>query len=213
MKKVFYRICLKMLLKIYDFVYQKAGAFAIRYYGMHPKHMFEDFHGFFIENIPEGASILDVGCSRGELTVDISKKASRIVAYDVSAESIATAKEKNSGENIHYFVGEAAQDMPPDQFDLAICSNILEHLPDARQFLEKLHTITGTILIRVPNANNNWIMGVKKDLGENYFLDPEHHREYTPALLKKDLEISGWRIRDIHISHELRVVAKRRNRI
>lgn len=213
MTKTFYRILLKFLLKLYDFAYQKVSAVAIRYYGLHPKHKFEDFHRFFLDNIPQGAKVLDVGCSRGELSVDLASKASKVVAYDISEKSIKVAKRNNSRENIYYFVGEATQDMPKEHFDVVVCSNILEHLPDPKEFLKKLNNISEKILIRVPNIDNNWIASVKRDLGIDYFLDAQHHREYTATSIREELEKSGWHVESMEISHELRVLAKRKNKV
>ena len=213
MKKTLYRIILKCLLKLYDFVYQKLSAAAIRYYGMHPKHKFEDFHRFFLENIPEGAKVLDVGCSRGELTVELSCKASKVAGYDISKESIKIAKKNNVRKNICYFVGEATQDMPKEQFGVAVCSNVLEHLSAPQDFLRKLYTVAEKVLIRVPNAESNWIIGVKKDLGIDYFLDPQHCKEYTPASIREELENAFWQVESMQISHELKVIAKRKNQI
>lgn len=209
-KKNFYKIILKSLLRFYDFIYRKISAIAIRYYGFHPKHKFDDFHKFFLDNILQGAKVLDVGCSRGELTVDLASKASKVVAYDISRKSIKVARKINARENIYYFVGEATADMPKEQFDIVVCSNLLEHLSSSICFLKKLCTIAKKLLIRVPNAENNWIVGLKKDLGVRYLLDPQHQKEYTITSIKEELGQAGWQVESIQISHELRIVAKRR---
>jgi 2-polyprenyl-3-methyl-5-hydroxy-6-metoxy-1,4-benzoquinol methylase len=209
MAKVFYKILLKFFLNLYDFAYQKASAFAIRYYGFHPKHKYEDFHKFFLDNIPQEAKVLDIGCSRGELTVDLALKASMVVAYDISREAIETAKKNNLRENIFYFVGEATRDMPGEKFDVVVCSNVLEHFSDPKECLRKLNRIADRLLIRVPNIDNNWIAGVKKDLGMHYYLDPQHHKEYTVTSIQEELEETGWKIEFLKISNEIRVVAKK----
>lgn len=211
MTKAFYRILLKFFLKLYDFIYQKVGVVAIRYYGFHPKHQFDNFHKFFLDHIPESAKILDIGCSRGELTVDLARKASKVIGYDISQKSIMEAKKNNARQNIYYFVGEAIHDMPKEQFDVVICSNILEHLFDPQEFLRKLLAITERVLIRVPNIENNWIVNIKRDLGMRYFLDSQHNKEYTASSVKEELENAGWQVESIQISQDLRIVAKRKN--
>ncbi|MBM3253837.1 MAG: methyltransferase domain-containing protein, partial [Candidatus Omnitrophica bacterium] len=168
------------------------------------------YHKFFLVNIQEGAKVLDVGCSRGELTIDIAKKSLSVTAYDISKESIEFAKKNNSRENINYFVGEATQDMPQEHFDVAVCSNILEHLSHPRDFLNKLTSISEKILVRVPNIDNNWISGLKKDLGMSYFFDTQHNREYTSTSIREELEESGWQVESIQISHELRVIGRKK---
>lgn len=153
--------------------------------------------------------MLDIGCSSGELTADLADKASRVVAYDISKKSIQKAKIKNMRKNICYFVGEAIKDMPTENFDVAVCSNILEHLREAKVFLRKLHTVTGTLLVRVPNFETTWINAVRKDLGMSYFLDPQHYREYSAVSLQQEIEAGGWKVESVHISHELWIVAKK----
>lgn len=213
MIKMFYRNLLKIFLRLYDFAYQKINSVAIRYYGMHPKHKFNDFHKFFIDRVPNGARVLDIGCSRGELTVDLAAKASYVIAYDISEESIKSAIKNNSRQNINYFVGEATNNMPQEQFDIVVCSNVLEHISNPQEFLNKLRNIAGVILIRVPNIENNWIVSVKKDLHMPYFLDTQHHREYTSESIRRELDNAGWYVESMDISHELWIVAKRKKLI
>ncbi|HAZ10424.1 MAG TPA: hypothetical protein DCY56_04885 [Candidatus Omnitrophica bacterium] len=211
MVKIFYRNLLKFFLRLYDFAYQKINSVAIRYYGMHPKHKFNDFHKFFIDRIPNDARVLDIGCSRGELTVDLATKASYVAAYDISEEAIKSAIKNRSRQNINYFVGEATNNMPQEQFDIAVCSNVLEHLEDSDVFLKKLNAIAKKVLIRVPNFDNNWILGVKKDLKMEYFLDPQHRREYVVDSIKKELNNTGWIIESMEASTEIRIMAGRKS--
>ena len=207
LKKILYKSLLKFFLKLHDFAYQKSSAFAIRYYGVHPKHKFEDFHQFFIMNIPRGAEVLDIGCSRGELTTDLASMASKVVAYDLSERAIETAKKDNFRNNIYYFVGEAVNDLPKEKFNIVVCSNILEHLSNPVELLKEINKIAEKVLIRVPNARNNWTGLVKKDIGMDYFLDPQHYREYTLETLSKDLNEAGWQIESAASTYEIRVVA------
>ncbi|MCX5715267.1 MAG: class I SAM-dependent methyltransferase [Candidatus Omnitrophica bacterium] len=210
MLKGIYRCMLVLSIRAHDFIYRKMSALGMRYYGLHPKHLFDDFHKFFTDNIPQGSTVLDIGCSRGELTADLALKASRVVAYDISSSNIEFAQKRYNRRNIRYFVGEATRNMPQgEEFDVAVCSNILEHLKDPENFLKKLNNISRRVLVRVPNLDNNWILGVKKDLKMKYFLDPQHHREYTTGSIKRELDNAGWIIETMEVSSEIRIAARR----
>ena len=204
---------LKFFLYLNNFSYRQAGIWAMKYYGIHPKHLFNTYHSFFLDNINPDDSVLDFGCGKGELTLDIAKKAKRVAAYDMNEETIEYAKRFNSQDNIHYFLGDATKDMPDEKFDVIVSSNVLEHLKDPVEHLKKLKIIANKLLLRIPNIDRGWLVEVKKDLGVNYFLDPQHYREYTELSIADELNKAGWKITSIeHAGDELRIVAHNINK-
>jgi SAM-dependent methyltransferase len=207
-KNKFLKCGLKFFLLLNNFSYRQAGIWAVKYYNIHPKHLFNSYHKFFLDNIADGVIVLDIGCGRGELTVDVAKKASKVIAYDTNKEAIKYAKRSNCRDNIYYFIGDATKDIPQERFDVIISSNVLEHLKNPVEHLKALSKISDKLLIRVPNLDRGWLVYVKKDLGIDYFLDPQHYREYTKSSLADELKRGGWEIEAIdYVGNELRVVA------
>ena len=64
--------------------------------GIHPKHRLTDYHDFFVENIEDKETVIDVGCGYGAVARTIAKNCpkSQILGIDINKESIDTAKVK-----------------------------------------------------------------------------------------------------------------------
>jgi len=97
------------------------------------------------------ASIIEIGCGTGDLSAMLANAypQARLLATDFSAEAIQVAAER------HYQIGRFAiydllRDDPPGSFDLAVCSNTLEHFRDWRAALERLFLLAASVVVVVP---------------------------------------------------------------
>ncbi|HDP70262.1 MAG TPA: class I SAM-dependent methyltransferase, partial [Actinobacteria bacterium] len=97
-----------------------------------------NYHKFFVNNIEEGDTVLDIGCGNGALTFDLAKKAKKVVGIDINEKNIEVAKSKYNSANIEYKVGDATKDLDNKKFDAVVLSNILEHIEDREDFLNKI---------------------------------------------------------------------------
>lgn len=187
-----YKIIIKLILKLHNFFYKLSGIFSIKVEGgIHPKHRLMNYHKFFVENVEPNDIVLDIGCGNGALTFDLAQKAKKVVGIDLSKENIKFAKEKYSASNIEYMVGDVTKNLPNEKFDVAILSNVLEHIKDRTEFLKKIKNLlllTPKILIRAPMINRDWITLYKKELGVGWRLDKNHYIEYTLESFKDELE-------------------------
>ncbi len=83
-----------------------------------------------------GASVLDVGCGPGTITLEIAKRVTpgRVVGLDRSDEVIAAAVADASDAavtNLEYRVGDVySLDFPDDSFDVVHAHQVLQHLSD-----------------------------------------------------------------------------------
>jgi len=92
-----------------------------------------------------GKTILDLACGTGRITTSLLPRARGILASDLSQESLAVfSKKLGPGVNIGLVWADATQlRIAPESVDLAISTQLLEHIPSAdqrAQFLEGVHS-------------------------------------------------------------------------
>jgi SAM-dependent methyltransferase len=88
------------------------------------------------EAIPGDATVLELGCGTGQLSLFLAGADRTIVAADLSRPSLALAREAASryGLNDVHFVETdlRAPGLRRDAFDVVVCSGVLHHTPDPR---------------------------------------------------------------------------------
>jgi len=179
------KILLKIYIWLHNYCYKKISTLVVKTNnGIHPKHQIMHYHQFFIDNINNTDTILDLGCGNGFLTSDVATKAQKIIGIDQNPENIKIAKNKYQNDK---------------KFDKIILSNVLEHIENRVDFLNDLHQLSDTILLRVPMIDRDWLSVYKKENGFDYKLDKTHYIEYTLKILKKELSQSGWTINSYSI--------------
>ncbi len=102
---------------------------------------------YFIESMGDvrGKKILDAGCGDGWLSVILAKRGALVSGFDISAESIAIAKEKaranGVGDTVSFQVS-SFDDIPyaADSFDLVVGCAILHHV-DIEKILGPLRRV------------------------------------------------------------------------
>jgi glycosyltransferase involved in cell wall biosynthesis/SAM-dependent methyltransferase len=196
---------LQFLFDIENRLYRLEGQASVRYgNGIHTKHMHIRYHDFFINNIPKGSRLIDIGCGNGALTYDIAKNVPDTTVYgiDLLQRNIETAKEKFRRDNITYVHGDALQNLPNINFDIIVLSNVLEHIEKRVEFLIKLKNNyhPQKFLIRVPVFERDWRVPLKRELGVDYRLDATHHIEYTYDEFFNEMKQSGLTIKHYKIN-------------
>jgi len=92
------------------------------------------YHRFWI---PEGASVLEIGCGIGDLLAGV--RPGRGVGVDLSPRMIDLARSRHP--SIEFHVGDADHIELTETFDYVILSNLVGHLPDVQNALEQLHHV------------------------------------------------------------------------
>ncbi|HUT97768.1 MAG TPA: class I SAM-dependent methyltransferase [bacterium] len=95
-----------------------------------------------------GGPILDAGCGSGECSIELAKvfPDAEAVGLDLSPELVEMAREKaaKSGPlpNLRFEVGDAAATPHPDgHFDVVICTDVLQIVPDPVALVNELERV------------------------------------------------------------------------
>jgi len=96
---------------------------------------------FLRESLPyTKATILDIGCGTGPLSVLMAGLGHRVTGIDFSPAMIALARTKASalGLQVEFHVMDAASpQLPPEHFDAIVCRHLLWTLPEPRLVLQQ----------------------------------------------------------------------------
>ena len=172
-------------------------------HGIHPKHRLTSYHKFFIDRINGGDVILDVGCGQGIVACSIASaiKKSFVIGIDINKQNIIKGKSlirKKELKNIKLIHGDI-YDQKEIKVDKILISNVLEHIDNRCDFIEKLKLITGAkfFLIRVPLFERDWHLPLRKELGINYYSDIDHKIEHTIDEFRDEIKRSNLFIKEI----------------
>jgi SAM-dependent methyltransferase len=190
------RRAMRQLLQVYDDAYAGVDLGAITYDdGVHAKHRLTRYHDFFVDRVHRRERVLDVGCGKGELAYDLAERSGAIViAIDASPWMLELARARFSHPNVTFVQADATDYTPEQAVDVAVLSNVLEHIESRVELLRALREAAGArrLLIRVPSHERDWTVPLKQEVGLPHFSDPEHKLEYDPQLLRDELAAAGW---------------------
>lgn len=98
-------------------------------------------------------TILDVACGvgYGSWLMAQSKAVTRVDSIDIDAESIAYAKQHYATDKNHFTQTSIDDNFIPPDTDGVTALEIIEHIPNPEQLLEKLRNTSKEALFSVPN--------------------------------------------------------------
>lgn len=106
--------------------------------------------------LPAGGRVLDVGCAAGGLLAHLKGAASHRVGLELSQSGTAEA-EGVADEIVRGSIEDPAVDFPEGSFDVVVCADVLEHLPEPARALSRAVRWTapgGAVVVSVPNIAN-----------------------------------------------------------
>lgn len=186
---------LRFLFRLDNEMYWMLGRLSAQYNGgVHTKHRHMKYHDFFKARINEGDRVIDVGCGNGTVANSIADTPGvSVVGIDLNSVNVAFANEKYARDGLTFIHGDALKELPSGPFDVAILSNVLEHLVGRSKFLAALvkNTDVRKVLIRVPLFERDWRVPLKKELGVEWRLDLTHETEYVFEELVAEVHEAG----------------------
>jgi len=189
---------LRFLFDLDGRLYDLQGGTAVAYgKGLHPKHLLTRYHDFFVKRIHHTDKVLDIGCGNGALACDIATRCkTRVTAIDSNEKNILYARERYRNPNITYIWGNAPDDLPNEEYDVVVLSNVLEHIEKRIEFLSRIlqSVRPNRLLVRVPLYERDWRVPLKRKLGMEWRLDKTHHIEYTMESFWEEIEQAGLHV-------------------
>jgi SAM-dependent methyltransferase len=170
--------------------------------GEHPKHRLMRYHDFFIENIADSQRVIDIGCGYGAVARSVAKARpkSQVTGVDYDPKRLAEARAKDNPANLTFVEADATQSVPPGPWDVVVLSNVLEHIVDRHAFLTALidKTKAKRFLIRVPLFERDWRLAMRREVGANYYSDPDHEIEPTQEEFRRETAAAGLVIEQLN---------------
>jgi 2-polyprenyl-3-methyl-5-hydroxy-6-metoxy-1,4-benzoquinol methylase len=140
-----------------------------------------------------GLSVLDAGCGEGYGAALLAEVAGRVVGVDRPA-AVAVARRRHAGGRLEFRAADLAHvGEIGERFDLVLCCQVIEHLPDPAGLLRALAGLVepaGELVVTTPNR----LMTVSEN--------PYHLREWTAAelLALAAPVVPGVRLLGVHAS-------------
>jgi SAM-dependent methyltransferase len=147
--------------------------------------------------VPPGERVLDLGCGSGHLLAALAP--SRGVGIDLSARAVAAARQRYSGQGLHFVEGdisdlEALREVE-GPFDAILLVNVVTHLSDVQRTIENLHVVChARTRILIYSYSRLWqpILRLAEAAGVKYRQPPEAWlppEEITNMLSLADFEV------------------------
>jgi SAM-dependent methyltransferase len=182
-----------LLFKVKDEVEKIINNRALSYgHGEHPKHYLTNYHEFFINNIDDGESVIDIGCGYGSVSRSIARANpnSKILGIDNDRTRLQQATASDNPTNLSFIYGDVTQHQFNKNWDVIVLSNVLEHIEYRIEFLlaVKSNTQAKKFLIRVPSYERDWQVPLRDQFNINYFTDSDHKIEHKLLEFRNEMD-------------------------
>ena len=146
---------------------------------------------------PEKPRALELGCATGQYLMRLQDAGWLATGIEPGERPASIARE--AGLEVNCGTLESTE-FQSEQFELAAAWMVIEHVPDAKETLRRLHSLLipgGTLLFSIPNAGC-W---ESRFFGKYWYVWelPRHLHHFTPSSIRKLLEECGFtNVRIIH---------------
>lgn len=176
--------------RFYNHYHQKNQAF----HGVIGEQNFTYFYWLqqlrrFVPNL-KNKRVLDVGCGVGSLSLYCAQHGAQVTGLDISSRAILIAQQAAQNQSFLHtpIFLEQTVDTTLGTFDLVICSEVIEHVPNEQQFARHLLACVapgGTLIVSTPYPDN-WLR--QRGMLTKFDQQVGHQRLIAPLRLKKLFE-------------------------
>lgn len=141
--------------------------------------------------------VIDVGCGGGILSEAMARAGAHVTAIDMSPPALAVAARHAEGRNLavsyqRFSAEEMAHERPGD-FDIVVCMELIEHVPDPASLVRACATLArpgGSVFFST--VNRNWLAGLLVIHVAEYLLGIVERGTHHYAQLVKPVELQRW---------------------
>lgn len=145
-------------------------------------------------------TVLEVGCGKGTFAAQLARNA-EVWGVEPDPGAADTAR-----QHLHSVMqgtyDEVEKDLPRGHFDLVICNDVIEHMPDHDAFLSKVAAVMkpdGVLVASIPNIRQFNVLSellFSRDFRyrDSGILDRTHLRFFTEKSLRRCLQQHGYKI-------------------
>lgn len=130
-----------------------------------------------------GKRVVDLGCGTGYGCQLLAAQARQVVGIDYSAEALAYCRTHSAAPNIEYRQADLGTLALEGPFEVAVSFQVIEHLPDPDDFLERIRRLVvpgGVILLSTPNVRTRQVAGA----GNPFHVSEMDHAAFTALLAR-----------------------------
>lgn len=103
------------------------------------------------------ADVLNLGCSTGIIDEFLAPHVRSVTGVDIDEPGIQLAEMRKCATNVKFFVEDAmALSFEDGAFDVVICSQVYEHVPDAERMMSEIHRVLRMGGVCYFAATNRW---------------------------------------------------------
>lgn len=154
-------------------------------------------------------NVLEIGCGEAGFSAQLTGAAER---WGIEPDPAAARVASTVLDHVLEGTFEGCIDrLPPQHFDVVVCNDVIEHMPDHDRFLQQVRACMrpgAVIVASIPNLRHSqvlWELLVHRDFRyrEAGVLDRTHLRFFTSKSLRRTLEENGYRVERFEMINRL----------
>jgi SAM-dependent methyltransferase len=99
------------------------------------------------------ATVVEIGCGDGAVLAELAHRGWTVDGFELAENAARRARERGVARKVETFDGEHVP-AEADEYDLAVLSHVLEHVPDPLPLLREAARVARWVLVEVPLEDN-----------------------------------------------------------